>query len=165
MTRKNVRQPDERARAAKALDLRQQGRTWQQVANELDYADRSGAYKAVQRLLDRTEFESVQEHRALESDRLDALHASYWPAAIHGDVKAAELVLKISAQRCRLLGLDAPTKLAVAAVDPDEDFAATAVKLMTEIMDADAQPLPDFLASALEGMEEVESEPWSNIGK
>lgn len=158
MPRNNTRQPDERARAAKALDLRQQGRTWQTIANELDYKDRSGAYRAVQRLLDRTEFESVQEYRVLEGDRLDALHAAYWPAAMHGDVKAAEFVLKVSDRRSKLLGLDAPTRLAVTPVQ-DEDFAATAVQLMSEILEADAKPLPDWLTSGSEP-DAVDPDPW-----
>ncbi|MCD2116737.1 MULTISPECIES: hypothetical protein [Rhodococcus] len=164
MTGNNVPQPDERLRAQRCLELRREGHTWQEIADQLGYADRSGARKAVERLLDRTEFESVDEYRVLESDRLDALHAAYWTAALAGDLDAAKLVLRISAQRCRLLGLDLPARVSIEPGPAGEDFAVTAARLMTEIMDADARTLPDFLTSD-PSSPEVESEPWSNIGK
>lgn len=163
MSGKNIRQPDERFKAQQCLELRREGHTWQEIADRLGYADRSGARKAAQRLLDRTEFESVDEYRVLESDRLDALHAAYWTAAMNGYLDAAKLVLRISAQRCRLLGLDLPARVSIEPGPAGEDFAVTAARLMTEIMEADAQQLPDFLTSAPERAE-VESEPWSNIG-
>ncbi|EHK82144.1 hypothetical protein [Rhodococcus pyridinivorans] len=160
MTGNNVRQPDERLKAQRCLELRREGQTWQEIADQLGYADRSGARKAVERLLDRTEFESVDEYRVLESDRLDALHAAYWTAALAGNLDAAKLVLRISAQRCRLLGLDLPTRVAVEGVPTGEDFAVTAARLFSEIVEADKTPLPDFLTSALEGADAAESDPW-----
>lgn len=149
MTGNNIPHPAERLRAQESLELRRQGKTWQEIADDLGYADRSGARKAVERLLDRTEFESVDEFRVLESDRLDALHQAHWDKAINGDVKATELVLKISAQRCRLLGLNRPERLVVEPVPTGEDFAVTASRLMAEIMEAEATPPP-----------ELDSDPW-----
>ena len=160
MTGNNVPQPDERLRAQQCLELRRDGRTWQEIADQLGYADRSGARKAVERLLDRTEFESVDEFRALEADRLDALHAAHWGKAMNGDIEATKLVLKVSAQRCRLLGLNRPEHLVVEPVPPGEDFAVTAARMISEIMEADAKPLPDFLNSALKDVDAVESDPW-----
>jgi hypothetical protein len=43
---------------------------------------------------------------ATELDRLDALQAKWWTKACDGDVAAANIVLKIIAQRARLLGLE-----------------------------------------------------------
>lgn len=150
MNSQNTPQPDERLRAQQCLKLRTGGLTWQEIADQLGYADRSGARKAVERLLDRTEFESVDEFRTLESDRLDALWRSYWSAALDGDLKAAEFCLKISAQRCRLLGLDRPARVSIEPGPAGEDFAVTAARLMTEIMDAEVKPLPP-----------VESDSWT----
>jgi hypothetical protein len=44
-----------------------------------------------------------------ECDRLDALQASYWAEALGGHVASAMVVLKIIAQRARLLGLETAT--------------------------------------------------------
>ena len=52
--------------------------------------------------------EAVDQHRALELARLDALQASLWDRAEAGDVKAVNAVLRIIDQRSRLLGLDKP---------------------------------------------------------
>ena len=101
MNQNNVPQPEERLRAQQCLDLRIQGHTYQYIADRLGYADRSGARRAIERLLDRTEFETVDEYRALESDRLDALHRAHWPAAMLGDVEATKLVVKISERLSR----------------------------------------------------------------
>ena len=39
-------------------------------------------------------------------ERLDAVQAAYWDAMIAGDVAAATIVLKVIAERIRVLGLD-----------------------------------------------------------
>jgi len=58
----------------------------------------------------RTAERCLQDYRRLELARLEALQASHWAAATSGDdLKAAELVLKVSAQRSKLLGLDRVT--------------------------------------------------------
>lgn len=52
MTDGRVRQPNERQRALRALELRTQGHTYQRIAEVLNYRDGSGPYRAVTRLLD-----------------------------------------------------------------------------------------------------------------
>lgn len=42
----------------------------------------------------------------LETSRLDALQEAAWNAAMDGDLKAIETVLKISARRSKIMGLD-----------------------------------------------------------
>lgn len=128
----------------RALELRRDGKTWHQIADELEYADASGAYRAAKRLLDRTEFEAVEEYRAIEADRLDDAHRIQREALEHvvltGKLEAVppavNALVKISDRRSKLLGLDAPTRVAVTGT---EDFAETAVKLMAEILDAESE--------------------------
>ncbi len=50
------------------------------------------------------------EARNTEIGRLDELHLSYYEDALSGDIKAAELILKTSDRRAKLLGLDAPQR-------------------------------------------------------
>ncbi|TSD98881.1 hypothetical protein FOV72_03760 [Gordonia rubripertincta] len=106
---------DERTRAAAALELRRTGLPYHAIADRLGYADESGARKAVTRLLDRREAEGVAELRAVEGDRLDALQAAAWDAAVSGDLDAIKTVLSVIDRRCRLFGLNAPMPVAVAA--------------------------------------------------
>ncbi|MCA9241981.1 MAG: hypothetical protein KDA37_17340 [Planctomycetales bacterium] len=85
------------------------GATYDEAAEQAGYASRSGAYKALWRALGDRAAEAVDEHRAIELARLDALQAALWERAMTGDVKAAGMVLRIIEQRTRLLGLDKPT--------------------------------------------------------
>lgn len=64
---------------------------------------RSGAYKVLWKAVDGRQADAVEQHRAMELQRLDALQMGLWDRAEAGDVKA---VLRIIEQRSRLLGLD-----------------------------------------------------------
>ncbi|MDV7174229.1 hypothetical protein R4144_12755 [Gordonia amicalis] len=137
-------QPDERERALAALNLRRDGLPYREIAARLDYADESGARKAVSRLLDRTEAEGVAELRRLESERLDALMGGHWSAAIAGDTDAARIVLGVIDRRTKLFGLNAPIGVSV-GVEPvsEREFAEAAVELIASLR-------PD-MAAALAG--------------
>lgn len=99
-----------RMRQQKAVDLATQGRTYQQIADALAYADASGAYRAVMAVLSRAEHSAAEGLRAVQGARLAALEAAWLPRA-DSDPKAAELVLKIHQRQARLFGLDAPVKV------------------------------------------------------
>ncbi|MGX6511285.1 hypothetical protein [Rhodococcus sp. SJ-2] len=167
MNMNNTPQPDERVRAQKCLERRLRGDTYQQIADELGYADRSGARKAIEALLARQEYEAVAEYRTVQVFRLEEEHRIQFKALqdlvtlgkLEAIPPAISSLVKISDRLSKLLGLDAPQKLAVAPVPADsEDFAVTAARLIAEIQEAEAQPLPDFLTSG----SEAESEPWVN---
>ena len=51
-------------RAARALSLWQIGATWQQIADQLGFADRSGAWRAVRRLIIRQDHEQWLKEEA-----------------------------------------------------------------------------------------------------
>lgn len=144
MTSNSVRQPDERQKALRAMQLRTAGATYRAIAESLDYADESGARRAVSRLLTRTEHESVGELRAVEGDRLDALQRAAWPAAIGGDLDAIKTVLAVIDRRMKLYGLAAPVRVDVGGVSHDE-FAVRFVALIEEME-------PDVLHDVLDGL-------------
>lgn len=134
MTSKAVRQPDERARALKALDLRIEGKTWINIADTLGYADESGARKATARLLNRIEHEKVVELRELESLKLDAMQRAAWNEAVSGDLDAIKVVLQVHDRKVRLFGLAAPVAVRVGPEPPTEvEFFEQAVELITAI--------------------------------
>ncbi|MCD5419757.1 hypothetical protein LRS71_09345 [Rhodococcus pyridinivorans] len=158
---------DASQRAREALELRRQGKQWAEIANELGYADRASAYNAAKRLLDRTEFESVEEYRAIEADRLDEAHRIQAEAleqlaksrALDAIPPAVNALVKISDRRSKLLGLDAPTRVDVA--HSGEDFAATAARLMKEIgLAVPSEFQPDQDAAEDRDGEQDEGDPW-----
>ncbi|WP_152528509.1 hypothetical protein [Gordonia amicalis] len=125
---------DERARAAEALALRRSGMRYDEISARLGYRDESGPRKAVNRLLDRTEAEGVAELRAVEGERLDALLAAHWDAALRGDIDATKAVLAVIDRRAKLFGLNAPTAVAIGgAVITDREFAEQAVELIAAL--------------------------------
>lgn len=116
----------------RALELRRAGVTYDVIATELGFANKGGAYKAVQRALKRTLQEPADELIVLEVDRLDRLQRAVWQAAMRGDLGAVTKALQIAERRARLLGLDRPTvaagqiegELIVRFGIPRPDFAA-----------------------------------------
>ena len=105
----------------KVVEAVAQGATYEVAAKQAGYANRSGAYKAFWKAVDGREADAVEQHRALELQRLDALQVGLWERAEAGDIKAVNAVLRIIEQRSRLLGLDKPEKTPVGSgsvVDP-----------------------------------------------
>ncbi len=92
-----------RLREARALELYAQGWSWPQISRELGYRDRSGAHRAAQRALKRRTAAAVEEYLGAQLVDLECLIEKYWPAAVGGDVRAAEVVLDAMEKRERLL--------------------------------------------------------------
>jgi len=92
-----------RERHAKALQLRKAGMEYGQIAEQLGYANRSGAWKAVMGLLRRAEAPAV-EMRQLLLARLDELLLSVWPRAIGGDMKAVDRAMNIVTRQAFISG-------------------------------------------------------------
>jgi hypothetical protein len=95
------------------MELRARGKTFDQIAEELEYANRSGAFKAVQAGLDRMLREPAERLRKLEDARLSALLEAVMPAAMVGDLGSIDRVLRLSESRRRLWGLDGASRLDV----------------------------------------------------
>ena len=114
-------------REIRAVQLRAAGADYNEIARALNYSNRSGAFKAVRRALQRWGSEAVEELRILELQRLDTITKKLWPAivgrtardlgdgvtepAVEPSREAMNLYLKVSQRRAKLLGLDAPTML------------------------------------------------------
>jgi hypothetical protein len=96
----------ERANQAHQLRLRG-GLTWQEIADLVGFNTANECQVEVDRMLQTAAIEMSEQQKAmalqLELSRLEALQGSYWTAALNGDIKAAEYVLKVMASRARLL--------------------------------------------------------------
>jgi hypothetical protein len=97
-------------RQATALQLHAQGYSYDEVAAAVGYANRGTAWKAVHDALKDRVAANADVLRRLELMRLDTLQAAHWPGALEGDVKAAGVVLKVIAQRIRLMALEQDPK-------------------------------------------------------
>lgn len=87
-------------RGARATELALAGHSYDDIAEHVGYANRGTARRVVQRALRSKKLNSVDEYRALELARLDALLAAHWEATLSGtDLKSAELCVRVSAQR------------------------------------------------------------------
>lgn len=111
----------DRANAIRLLTLRAAGMTYEQIAQEVGYADGSGARQALMRALERHEAENVTELRTIENLRLDtderALRAIIGDtsASVKDRVAAINARTRLSARRARMNGLDAPVQVQLSA--------------------------------------------------
>lgn len=98
-------------RKAKALELRAEGLTWDEVAKQSGYKSPQAAQLSVRNALEATLKEPADHLRLIELQRLEMLQKTWFPKAVEGDRDAAAVVLKISERRSKLMGLDAPTQI------------------------------------------------------
>lgn len=107
-------------RDAQALDLRRAGASYDQIAKQLGFAQKSGAHHSVMRALKAAlaaRDETATEMRELEAQRLNAYLLGIYQKAIHGDPKAIEVALKLSERMAALYGLDAPKRSEITGAD------------------------------------------------
>ncbi len=123
-----------RTRDARAVQLALAGATYDQIAEELQYADRSGAWKAVRRALDRAEAADVLSLRDTELARLDRLQMALWGLALEGDHQAIDRVLKVMERRARLLGLDHADGVAERKVRLDEQRSDVMIRVLQRVL-------------------------------
>lgn len=100
---------ERREKQAKALELRKAGATYDQIANTLGWANKSGAHKAVQAALDHIIAEPTDELRKVHYERLNHLLMAVWPRAQSGELPALDRAVGIMDRIARLYGIDAPT--------------------------------------------------------
>jgi hypothetical protein len=93
-------------RAKLALSLRKQGYTLDDIAKQCSYQDRSGAFRAIKRELDRLVTPDAADLRKLEELRLDAMLVACYPKAEKGDLWAIDRVIAISKRRSEVMGFD-----------------------------------------------------------
>ena len=135
----------DRDKAFKAARLRAMRLSYQQIADELGYADESGAYRAAQRGFELSVREPHQDMVLLDLAELDEMAQEAWKVlrATHYTVDRGEVVrldgkpltddapvlaaigrlLDIQARRSKLLGLDAPKRVEISEGMSDLDAA------------------------------------------
>ena len=74
--------------------------------------------------------ESLEALRAIELARYDRAQAALWPKVMKGDLAAIDTFIRLSARRCRVLGLDSAQELKVITMDM---LDAELIKLREEV--------------------------------
>lgn len=113
-------------RQRQALELRKAGVSYAVIAEKLGYRSGSGAHAAVGVALKKTLQEPANDLRTLELERLDILQLAIWQQVRQGHLGAIDRYLKIAERRSKLLGLDAPTKVAPTNPEGDESYIPVA---------------------------------------
>lgn len=93
------------SRRLRCIELAGEGKTYEQIAAEVGFANKSSARKAVVAALAAREVAAVDDLRRLEIGRLDALQAASWEDALGGNVRAVDRILRIITLRAKILGL------------------------------------------------------------
>lgn len=128
----------------KALELRRAGKNYGEIAAMLDIG-KTSAHRMVKAGLAEAAAQveaQAGELIALELSRLDAMLAGLWPSARQGGLGAIDRVLKIMERRAKLLGLDAPVKVAQTTPEGDAQDPARYV-----VMVPPAVPIDEWTAT------------------
>ncbi len=118
MTRPRPTEAARLKRRKTALQLRIEGKTFEQIGRALGITKQS-AHESVGRELElaaRDTRAHAQHALQLELDRVDFVLRSLTPAVVRADPKAAQAYLKAMERRSKLLGLDKPERHEVATV-------------------------------------------------
>lgn len=111
-------------RQLRVAELRKAGYSYRQIGKAVG-VDASTAMRDMHAVMSEViaqRQEIGEEYRELELERLDALFAGLWPKVREGDAYAIDIARKVSESRRKLLGLDAPTKVAPTTPDGEQAF-------------------------------------------
>lgn len=112
-TKRPMRRGDGMQRAAEGWHLRVIGRTWQQIADELGYANPSNAHRAVMRFAGTIPDPKPDTLREMWRARMERLWSLAHRDAEAGRPGALRAGVAIADRASRLDGLDAPTRYEV----------------------------------------------------
>ena len=119
---------------AMAMKLRESGLTFDRIGEAIGCStSRAHQYVAEQlEKLAKQSDEATESLRQMELERLDRMLTACWWMAEAGDLKAIDRVLKLSERRAKLMGLDAPTKVAPTNPDGDGPYAPPSTEAETD---------------------------------
>lgn len=104
-------------RRHQAHSLRIAGVSWAKIAAQLGFRDEKHAFNEVQIYYQQAavNLSTQKKEQALQEalGALDELQAAHWPAAIAGDDKSANIVLRCIAQKGKFQGLESITSESV----------------------------------------------------
>lgn len=131
---------DRAARDAKCVELRRAGVLWDAIARQLGYSSSGHAHQCFKAYMANQPKELVADLRQVELDRLEQLQAAIWAQCLatgQNQHWAIDRCLKISDQRARLMGLNAPVRQEVTVLS--ETTVDKAIRELQEQLGAQAK--------------------------
>lgn len=131
-------------RAAEAWHLRVLGKTWDEIARTVGYANDANAIRAVRKFAGRLPAPSAEETRTIWRERMEHLWSIAARDAAAGRPGALRAGVAVAQRAAALDGLDEPTRV---AVGPDDEFLDQIVSRIAaaagheEILEADVLEL------------------------
>lgn len=104
------------------IQLRKEGKSLDEIATVFSVT-RQAVHQRLSKALQEFAKESLNSKRevlALELERLDELYLTARAKAVTGNIAAIDSCLRVMDRRAKLLGLDAPKKIEIGEIDPDE---------------------------------------------
>lgn len=92
--------------------LRRMGTSFEDIAKEAGWNSPQAAQKAIAKAIKNAPRETLEEYRALKNAQFDRMLFGVLPRANKGEAIAIRAVLKIEERRSRMMGYDAPMKIA-----------------------------------------------------
>jgi hypothetical protein len=89
-------------RRERCVELALAGHSYDEIAEQVGYANRGTAWRTVTKALEQNVADSVDELRRVEGERLDTLQDAVWDKAIAGDLPARVTVLRIIERRIQI---------------------------------------------------------------
>ena len=132
----------------RAMALKLAGASYAQIADNLGYADSSGAYKAVSRGMKNSLQESAGDLRKIHYGRLEHMLMLVWPAVNQGDSRAVNSALQVMDRMERLYGLNAAEKVDITAGARETIIVADGekeayIKALKEAIEEDGHEIVD----------------------
>lgn len=90
-------------RRAVAVELRTQGYSYDEIAEALEFKDRSGAWRCVNQALRERQMTAVDRYRIMRLSELESEHRLAWSKARLGNFRAIDAVLRAADERLDLL--------------------------------------------------------------
>jgi hypothetical protein len=129
-------------RETRAILLYSSGLTLEEVAQQLGYANHSGAQKAVMRGLKKRAQETFEARDEMIAKQLEIIRVcvrGQMPAVAKGNQRAVEVLVKALDHEARLLGLYAPVKADVKITDALQAEINDLVEVMAALDAVEAQ--------------------------
>jgi hypothetical protein len=88
-----------------------EGKTFEAIAQDLGYANASGAQKAYKRAIKRVEHPDREDYFKAHIERYNAIIDTFAESALQGNLKAVDPLITAMREQADLLGLKAPIKI------------------------------------------------------
>lgn len=147
--------PEVAERYRRVVDLKKAGLTYDQIATELGYADRSGAKRALDSAIDRWGTESIESLRIVQNEQIDDLWRRVLTAILEGDLTHVPTAIRLMKRRAELFGLDAPKQHEISGTDGGA--------LHTDVGDMLIARLEELKARQSDSEEEADRAPLQHI--